>query len=187
MFLIPVSVALELPESHMSRQAAFAVSKQRKSSERTVAAKFQENGRDKIISIDFDISTLYFLPTFLPRVYPTMSTNVATLEKTPEKDSFASAHIEQRSDKGDEESFSDAERADQAAAAAADKTLLRKVSLPAAVARVGEFADFCRRLSADRYSPHPLPCIAIVSASSRLLHRDTTNASAPSLLSFLDR
>jgi hypothetical protein len=56
------------------------------------------------------------------------ATNTVTLEK----DAFASAHIDQRSDKGDEESFSEAERADQAAAAAADKTLLRKVSpLPA--------------------------------------------------------
>lgn len=56
------------------------------------------------------------------------ATNTVTLEK----DAFTSAHIDQRSDKGDEESFSEAERADQAAAAAADKTLLRKVSpLPA--------------------------------------------------------
>ena len=50
--------------------------------------------------------------------------NVVTLEKG----SIASADLEKRSDKGDIESFSDAERADQAA----DKALLRKVSLPTA-------------------------------------------------------
>ena len=58
--------------------------------------------------------------------------NIVTLEK--EKDSYASAHIDQSSfeGKGDEESFSEAELAEQAASAAADKKLLRKVSLPSA-------------------------------------------------------
>ena len=59
-----------------------------------------------------------------PTLYSTMSApNVVTLEKG----SIAS-DIDKRSDKGDIESFSDAERADQAA----DKALLRKVSLPTA-------------------------------------------------------
>jgi hypothetical protein len=73
---------------------------------------------------------VHLLPSL---VISTMSAaNIVTLEK--EKDSYASAHIDQSSfeGKGDEESFSDVELAQQAAAAAADKTLLRKVSLTTA-------------------------------------------------------